>query len=109
MGKNNVGYDLTLTQTTADPDEVSKEILDIYESIESVYNPVVDRQVQFRSYTSAVPLRAILKGEELFDNYLGMCGKSAEYWEYCVGDLRRQCKGEEVGIISEYETYYMSE
>lgn len=104
-GKYNVGYNLTMTQATADPNEVSQDIREKYEGIESVYNPVVDRQVQFQFYKSAVPLRAIKKGEELFDNYLTMCGKSAEYWKLAVDELRNQCEGKQVGCITEYETY----
>lgn len=42
-----------MTQANADPNEVSQDIREKYEGIESVYNPVVDRQVQFQFYKSA--------------------------------------------------------
>ena len=80
-----------------------REIIEKYEGWEYVYNPAADRQVRF--YASATPLRAIKQGEELFDNYLAMCGKSAAYWEHCVNDLRKQCEGRGVGSVTEYERY----
>jgi len=75
-GKYNFGYNLTVTQTTADSKEVSREILEKYEGRENDYNPAADRRVQF--YANAVSINAINQGEELLDNYAAMCGESAE-------------------------------
>jgi len=75
-GKNNFGYNLTVTQTTADPKEFSRQIIEKYEGLENISNPAADRQS--RSYTKAVSLRAINQGEELLDNYLAKCDESAE-------------------------------
>ena len=91
-----------MTQETADPKEVLREIIEEYERLENVYNPVADRQVSF--YGGAIPLREIKQGEELFDNYLAMSGKSTEYWEYGVDDLKKQCEGRGTGFITEYES-----
>jgi hypothetical protein len=90
-----------VTQETADPKEASREIIEEYVRLENVYNPVADRQVAF--YGGAFPLRDIKQGEELFDNYLAMCGKSTEYWEFCVDDLKKQCEGRGIGFVTEYE------
>lgn len=66
---------------------------------ENVYNPARDRQVHF--YSSAIPLRDIAKGEELFDNYLGMPGVSAAGWREGVTGLKQQCSGEGFDTITE--------
>lgn len=102
-GDNNVGYSIAVTQATVDPITVPFD-LNKFEA----YNPVVDRQVQFHFYSSALPLRPISKGEELLENYLTMCGKSKEYWDFCVHDLRDLCDGNKVGYINEYEAYFSS-
>jgi hypothetical protein len=72
-GSNNVGHNLTITEFSADqnvfPDELKARDL----GLDAVYNPAKERQVHF--YSSAIPLRDIRVGEELFDNYLGMTGE----------------------------------
>jgi hypothetical protein len=72
-GTNNVGHDLLVTEANADPWSIPAELASRYVGEEAAYNPAKERQVHF--YSSAIPLRYIEKGEELFDNYLGMSGK----------------------------------
>ena len=74
-GTNNVGHDISFTESSANPWSLPVEILDKYFGKTAVYNPAKERQVSF--YSSAIPLRDIQGGEELFDNYLGMTGKPA--------------------------------
>jgi hypothetical protein len=72
-GTNNVGHDLNVTEISVDQWHVSEELINRYIGVEAIYNPAADRQVHY--YSSAIPLRDIKRGEELFDNYLGMTGK----------------------------------
>jgi len=102
-GSNNVGHGLTITENSADPEEFSEELLHQYLGKENIYNPARDRQVHF--YSSAIPLRDISQGEELFDNYLGMAGLSKNGWSEDVKGLKAQCKGEGVGFITEYDQW----
>ena len=91
-----------MSQSSADPKKVAREIIERYEERDIVYNPAADRQVQF--YASATPLRNIKRGEELFDNYLAMSGKSAANWELNVHQLRNACEGGK-GEVTAYEEY----
>jgi hypothetical protein len=102
-GSNNVGHDLTITENTADHEVIPEELLRQYSGKENIYNPARDRQVHF--YSSAIPLRDISQGEELFDNYLGMAGLTKTGWAEDVKGLQKQCKGEGVGFITEYDTW----
>lgn len=72
-GSNNVGHNLTINEASADPEIFPDELRDRDLGLEAVYNPAKERQVHF--YSSAIPLRDIKAGEELFDNYLGMTGE----------------------------------
>jgi hypothetical protein len=100
-GKNNIGHDLNITEANADPLEVPSELRDLYMGNDLVYNPAAERQVHF--YSSAIPLRDISAGEELFDNYLGMSGLRPQGWEDDIVTLRQQCQGLGLGQISQYE------
>eukprot|EP00536_Pseudo-nitzschia_multiseries_P001819 jgi/Psemu1/301002/fgenesh1_kg.23_\ len=73
VGTNNVGYNIKLTEETADPSSIPEEVLSPITGRQFVYNPARERQVHF--YSSSTPHRNILAGEELLDNYLGMTGK----------------------------------
>ena len=64
---------MTVTEATADPMSIAKEVTDSYTGKQFIYNPAKERQVRF--YSSASPRRDIKTGEELLDNYLGMNGK----------------------------------
>eukprot|EP00531_Pseudo-nitzschia_arenysensis_P006766 CAMPEP_0116154554 /NCGR_PEP_ID=MMETSP0329-20121206/21842_1 /TAXON_ID=697910 /ORGANISM="Pseudo-nitzschia arenysensis, Strain B593" /LENGTH=843 /DNA_ID=CAMNT_0003651541 /DNA_START=63 /DNA_END=2591 /DNA_ORIENTATION=- len=78
VGANNIGYNMNVTEASADPMSIAKEVTDSYAGGQFIYNPAKERQVRF--YSSASPRRDIKKGEELFDNYLGMNGAEDEYW-----------------------------
>jgi hypothetical protein len=78
------------------------EILEQYYGRHRVYNPVAERQNHF--YSSAFPLRDIKAGEELFDNYVAMSGRSLVFWNESITELKAQCNGEDVGLVREYET-----
>ncbi|KAG7360295.1 spermine/spermidine synthase domain containing protein [Nitzschia inconspicua] len=99
---NNVGHNLTVSESNADPKVMHTEIVEYYYGRHSVYNPAADRQVHF--YSSAFPLRNIRAGEELFDNYIAMSGRSLVYWNESVTELKAQCNGVDVGIVREYDT-----
>lgn len=102
-GNSNVGYELgVLSQATADPKTIPREIIEIYGERGVLYNPASDRQVQF--YDRATPLRDIKQGEELLDNYLAHSGKSVGYWAANVAELRKECEGG-AGVVREYEEY----
>lgn len=91
-----------LSQATADPKTIPREIIEIYGERGVLYNPASDRQVQF--YDRATPLRDIKQGEELLDNYLAHSGKSVGYWAANVAELRKECEGG-AGVVREYEEY----
>jgi len=90
-GNNNVGVQLGVSQSSANPQEVAKEIIERYEEPGVVYNPAADRQVKF--YARATPFRDIKQGEENLENYLASSGMSAKKWEANVADLRQVCEG----------------
>lgn len=104
---NNVGHNLTISESAADPDVIHDEVLAYYEGTHTVYNPAADRQVHF--YSSASPLRDINAGEELFDNYIAMSGRGTTYWRESVTELKSQCQGEDVGLVREYDTWVEEE
>ena len=100
-GSNNVGHDLTVTEANADPNKIPDEVS--YRKVgPGLYNPFAMRQVHF--FSSAIPRRDIAKGEELFDNYLGMSGQGIDGWTEDVLSLRAQCRGDGVGVVMEYGT-----
>ena len=73
VGANNIGYNMNVTEASADPLSISKEVTESYMGKPFVYNPAKERQVRF--YSSASPRRDIKMGEELLNNYLGMTGE----------------------------------
>jgi hypothetical protein len=95
---------LTVSEASADPETVSEEILDLYRGIDVIFNPAKERQVHY--YSSAIPLRDIKKGEELFDNYVGMSGRTAPYWKETILGLTEQCEGTGVGVVREYDVMH---
>jgi hypothetical protein len=86
-----------------DPEVMHEEMSKYYHGNHTVYNPAAERQVHF--YSSAFPLRDIKKGEELFDNYVAMSGRSSIYWKESVTDLKAQCLGEGIGLVREYDAW----
>ena len=88
-GASNIGYNINVTEATADPKFVPNEITEPYAGKQYIYNPAKERQVHF--YSSTSPRRDIKTGEELFDNYLGMKGPENSYWEYSVQTLKDHC------------------
>lgn len=96
---------MPITEATVQLDEIPQTLLNRYFGREYIYNPFVDRQVHF--YSSAIPRKDIAKGEELFDNYLGMVGKSVEGWAEDVAGLKRQCAGG-IGIVKEWDLEHES-
>lgn len=89
VGANNIGYDMNVTEASADPMSVPDEVTSPYLGIQVIYNPAKERQVRF--YSSATPRRDIEIGEELLDNYLGMTGMEVKDWEENVLTLKKQC------------------
>uniref|UniRef100_A0A7S4EJQ9 PABS domain-containing protein n=1 Tax=Pseudo-nitzschia australis TaxID=44445 RepID=A0A7S4EJQ9_9STRA len=73
VGTNNIGYNMTVTETSADPLSIPEEVSSSYKGMQFIYNPAKERQVRF--YSSSTPHRDIKAGEELLDNYLGMTGE----------------------------------
>ena len=65
VGANNIGYDMNVTEASADPLSISKEVTESYTGKPYVYNPAKERQVRF--YSSASPRRDIKIGEELLN------------------------------------------
>ena len=73
VGANNIGYNMNVTEASADPMSIPKEVTEPYTGLHVRYNPAKERQVHF--YSSASPRRDIKTGEELLDNYLGKIGE----------------------------------
>ena len=65
-----MGFNVNVTEASADPLSISKEITEYYAGKEFIYNPARERQVSF--YSSSTPRTDIKEGEELLENYLGM-------------------------------------
>ena len=73
VGTSNIGYNMTVTEASADPMSIPEEVASSYKGRQFVYNPAKERQVRF--YSSSTPHRDIEAGEELLGNYLGMTGE----------------------------------
>jgi hypothetical protein len=91
-GRNNVGFNISISEATADPAVVASEIYDSYFGRDRIYNPAAERQTHF--YSTATPLRDIQEGEELFDTYIAMAGVSEQFWRESVNTLKGICNGE---------------
>ena len=64
---------MNVTEASADPLSIAKEVTETYAGYQVRYNPAKERQVRF--YSSASPRRDIKTGEELLDNFLGKIGE----------------------------------
>ena len=84
----------------ADPERIPDEVIYSSRGKQDAYNPFTERQPHF--YSTAVPRRTVSKGEELFDNYLGMTGLILQGWAEDVKGLKDQCSGRDVGQITKY-------
>jgi hypothetical protein len=101
-GSANFGYDLTLTEATADPETMGEEIYEHYiREQESVYNPAADRSPHF--YGLGSPLRDIVQGEEIYINYFAFVTTDISNWPFEIKDLTSMCAGATVGGVVEYE------
>lgn len=78
VGANNIGYDMVITEASADANNIPVEVTNPHLGNQVIYNPAKERQIRF--YSSATPRRHILSGEELLDNYLGMTGEHLRIW-----------------------------
>ena len=94
---------MEVTEESADPKSIHPEVLNRYFGKDRIYNPFGERQPHF--FSSALPVRPIKAGDELFDNYLGMSGNDAKGWKEDVIGLREQCAGVGVGSVKDYETW----
>ena len=99
-GTYNTGTVTSFTETTADLDTLAEDIDGKSHTGTSTFNPVVDRHLHFNVDWA---IRDIKAGEEILDNYLSFIG-SKEYWAADVEQLRKECSGEAVGEVTEYET-----
>jgi len=90
-----------LTEANVDLDQVPEDILN---AADAVYSPLYERHLRQKLTVGDSVLRGIRRGEEILCNYLYFVGDS-EDWAEDVTSLRRQCSGEEVGSIQEYELY----
>jgi hypothetical protein len=80
---------MDLTEASADPMLIAKEVIESYAGKQFVYNPAKERQVHF--YSSASPRGDIKAGEELLDNFLGMIGAQDSDWEEDVLEIKGYC------------------
>lgn len=98
-GSNNVGWKTTVTEETADLQQMPPELSNTFES--EVYNPFVDRNflVMLNKLTTA---KDIGPNEEIFDNFLSFLHE--ENWEWGVQNYRSMCdKSGSAGVVSAYE------
>jgi hypothetical protein len=100
-GTANVGYDLAITEGTADAYNRPDLIVEHFARTPQFrYNPAADREPHF--YGLGNPIRAIAQGEEILLNYLALCTLSEESWSNDVQDLSAMCSGAEAGDIVKY-------
>lgn len=90
---------MNVTEESADPEVVPEEILEHQFRLNDEYNPAAERYPEVLKRAS--PIRDILRGEELFINYLALTGNK---WFEDVVSLRKQCRGG-VGDVLEYELW----
>jgi len=67
------------------------------------YNPVISRHVLLISGGLNYALRDIKKGEEIFTNYI-LFSIGASDWMSDVYDIKSQCSGESIGLVSQVDT-----
>lgn len=100
-GTYNMGSNTSVTEITADLDEMPPELSkNVIES--SVLNVFVDRNHFIYLNGLDTLLRDVKAGEELKDNYLGYLHN--ENWRSGVSDYRAQCLSQGKGAITVYET-----
>ena len=95
----NIGTESSVDELTANVDVFPHDLSGNSHAQTSTYNPVVDRHLRHEADQS---IRDIKAGEEILDNYLAFTG-AEEYWADAVQDLRDQCSGAGVGLVTEYE------
>lgn len=96
----NVGSETTLDEFTVDEETAQPgELNGKSHAGTSKWNPVIDRHL---GSDAEQAIRNVAAGEELLDNYIALMW-SDDDWAEDVEDLREQCSGEAVGVVSEYE------
>ena len=90
---------VTLSEEEADPNAPPRE----FDNYIKYGNPVTDRHLEHFWMSSSLEgvISNVSKGEELFTNYVYYFDSSA--WKFGINDLRSQCHGEIVGIITQVE------
>ena len=77
--------------------------MDFYEPFrEDVYDIFTDRHIPHSALTYTVAARDIKAGEEILSNYVFYV-TDIDHWVKEVEDLKRVCRGEDVGFITKSE------
>jgi hypothetical protein len=100
-GTSNIAGKVPFTESNADPNDPL--VLNFIQSggEERVYNPALLRDTT--SLVMVENLEPIMKGEELLDNYITFI-TDVKMLEWGLKDLKTQCGGESLGIVSENES-----
>lgn len=89
-----------MTEVNIDPKQPPPELL--YDM--AGFNPVLERNMrQLLTTGDKTTKEDINKGEEILCNYLEYVGNSSD-WEEEINNLRGQCDGSKMGVITEVET-----
>jgi len=98
-GTFNYGRIGNMTEVNADPKQPPPELLYGIAG----FNPVLERNMRHLLSTVDKTTKDIKKGEEILCNYLEYVGNPSD-WEEEINDLRGQCDGSKMGVITEVET-----
>lgn len=90
-GSYNTGTKTPFDEFTVSLDVPHHELVGRSHSGSTLFNPVIDRHLQYQCDQS---LRDIQAGEEILDNYLAFSVANADDWANNVMTLREWCSGE---------------
>jgi len=102
-GTNNYGQETDLNEMSVDLKSITEVPEEFTFRGNAPYSPVFDRNWRHALNLGGYTLRDIKAGDELFTTYLSLAGNLENFKEE-VMTLRRQCMGEDVGIITQYES-----
>ncbi|KAL7541057.1 hypothetical protein ACHAXR_010609 [Thalassiosira sp. AJA248-18] len=107
-GTNNYGYIYDedreiFTENSIDLDDITEIIQQNLLNSAEAYSPAMERNYRHGLNSGDYALREIKKGEEILTDYLSFSGDLVGFKEDVLS-LRRQCAGEGVGDITNYES-----
>lgn len=108
-GTSNFGYiededrEVKFTEMNVDLNNLEEISENLISKVRVPYSPVFDRNWRHALNSGDYTLRGVKEGEEVLTDYISFVGNIDDFKED-VMSLRRQCAGEGVGAVTEYES-----